>query len=451
MTPAPARTPDAPSPGGASLRPVAVAALIGTTIEYYDFFIYGTAAALGFGRVFFPELGRTGGLLASFSVYAVAFAGRPLGALLFGHFGDRLGRKATLVASLLLMGLSTVAVGLLPGYGAWGFWSPAALVLLRTLQGFGLGGEWGGAALLLAENAPPDRRGRYGAYLQLGPCAGFFLATGVFLLLSETLGEQTFGSWGWRVPFLASSGLVAVGLFVRMRITETPVFADERERAKAPALEVLREHGRTVLLAGGGTMVGYALFYLTTTFSLAYATEQLGVGRNLMLALLMGGAVLKGAAAWCSAGLSDRWGRRRTLQFATVVSIGWALLLFPLLETVRPPLVALAVVGALVVLGCLFGPVAAYLPELFPTRVRYTGASLTYNIGGVVGGATAPLVATRLTGTYGTAEPVGWYLAGLGVVSLLCLCALAETRGSTLDARSRRALGGVGGTAARGS
>ncbi|KJK55842.1 MFS transporter [Saccharothrix sp. ST-888] len=426
----------------ANLRPVAVSALIGTTIEYYDFFIYGTAVALVFGKVFFPGLGPTAGLMASFSVYSVAFVGRPLGALLFGHFGDRLGRKATLVASLLLMGVSTVAVGVLPGYGTWGIWAPAVLVLLRACQGVGLGGEWGGAALLLAENAPPERRGRYGAYLQLGPCLGFFAATGVFLLLSEGLSDQAFESWGWRVPFLASIGLVAVGLFVRLRITETPVFAQEAERAKAPAVEVLREHGRTVLLAGGSIMVGYALFYLATTYSLAYATEQLGIDRGLMLTLLLAGSVLKGGAAWYCAGRSDRWGRRRMLLLATVLAVGWSLLLFPLLETARTPLLALGVVGAMVVLGCLFGPVAAYLPELFPTRVRYTGVSLAYNIGGVVGGATAPLVATRLTGVYGTAEPVGWYLAGIGLASLLCLYALVETRGGDLRAPSRRLLPG---------
>ncbi|MGE7437687.1 MFS transporter [Kitasatospora sp. NPDC001175] len=439
MTPAPESTSDASSERSPTavpdLRPIAVSALIGTTIEYYDFFIYGTAVALVFGKVFFPELGRAGGLLASFSVYSVAFVGRPLGALVFGHFGDRLGRKTTLVVSLLLMGVSTVAVGVLPGYGSWGIWAPVALVVLRALQGFGLGGEWGGAALLLAENAPAERRGRYGGYLQLGPCLGFFAATGVFLLLSEVLSERAFADWGWRVPFLASVGLVATGLFVRLRIGETPVFARQTERAKAPAAEVLRGHGRTVLSAGGAIMIGYALFYLTTTYALAYATEQLGIGRGLMLALLLAGAVPKGAAAWYCAGLSDRWGRRRTLRLASALAVGWSLLLFPLLQTARTPLVALGVIGAMAVLGCLFGPVAAYLPELFPTRVRYTGASLAFNLGGVVGGATAPLVAARLTGMYGTAEPVGWYLAGIGVASLLCLYALPETRGPALGAR----------------
>ncbi len=411
-----------------------MAAFIGTAIEFYDFFIYGTAAALVFGRVFFPGLGATGALFAAFSVYAVAFLARPLGAVLFGHFGDRLGRKTTLVVSLLLMGLSTAAVGLLPGYGGWGIWSPVLLVLLRVCQGVGLGGEWGGAALLLAEHAPPERRGRYGAYLQLGPCVGFFLATGVFLALSEGLSDSAFMAWGWRVPFLASVLLVGVGLFVRLRIAESPLFLDRARPDEVPVLTVLRDHGRTVLLGGGAIMIGYALFYLTTTYALAYATTELGVARGLVMGLLLVGAVAEGSAAWWTAGRSDRWGRRRVLQLTTVLAVGWSLALFPLVETVRVPLLALGLVGAMAVLGCLFGPVAAYLPELFPTHVRYTGASLTYNLGGVVGGATAPLVATRLTGAYGTAEPVGWYLAGVGLLSLLCLYGLPETRGSHLGA-----------------
>ncbi|MEV0530249.1 MFS transporter [Kitasatospora sp. NPDC050463] len=416
----------------AQLRRVAAAALIGTAIEFYDFFIYGAAAALVFGGVFFPELSTVGALLAAFSVYAVAFLARPLGAVVFGHFGDRLGRRATLVVSLLLMGLSTVLVGVLPGYGAWGWWAPAALVALRVCQGVGLGGEWGGAALLIAENAPAGRRGRYGAFLQLGPTSGFALANGVFLVLQLTLDERAFHGWGWRVPFLASLALVAVGLFVRLRIEETPLFRAGEVRERPPVLEVLRGHWRTVLIGCGVITVGYALFYLTTTYALAYATTGLGVPSTLVLSMLLVGAVGMAATVWVSARRSDRWGRRRTLQAATGLAVFWSLLLFPLLETVRRPLMFLALAGSMVVLGCLLGPVAAYLPELFPTRVRYTGAALTYNLGGVVGGATTPLIATRLTDVYGTAEPVGWYLAALGLVSLLCLRLLPETSGTDL-------------------
>ncbi|MDH6706275.1 MFS family permease [Kitasatospora sp. MAA19] len=416
------------------LRRAAAAALIGTAIEFYDFFLYGTAAALVFGSVFFPELGTMGALLAAFSVYAVAFLARPLGAVVFGHFGDRVGRKATLVVSLLSMGLSTAAVGVLPGFGSWGWWAPAALVALRVCQGVGLGGEWGGAALLIAENAPAGRRGRYGAFLQLGPTIGFVLANGVFLAVQLGLDERAFREWGWRVPFLASLGLVAVGLFVRLRLEETPLFRPDEPRDRAPVVEVLRGHWRTVLLGCGAITVGYALFYLTTTYALAYATSGLGVASSLVLSMLLVGAAGMAATVWVSASRSDGWGRRRTLCWATGLAAGWSLVLFPLLETVRRPLMFLALAGALVVLGCLMGPVAAFLPELFPTRVRYTGAALTYNLGGVVGGATTPLAATRLTAAYGTAQPVGWYLAGLGAVALGCLWLLPETGGAELGA-----------------
>ncbi|MFI8460839.1 MFS transporter [Kitasatospora sp. NPDC085464] len=429
------RSKRAEQPGQAGqLHRAAAAALIGTAIEFYDFFIYGTAAALVFGPVFFPGLGTVGALLAAFSVYAVAFLARPLGAVVFGHFGDRVGRKATLVVSLLLMGLATAAVGVLPGFAAWGWWAPAVLVALRVCQGVGLGGEWGGAALLIAENAPAERRGRYGGFLQLGPTCGFVLANGVFLALQLGLDERAFRAWGWRVPFLASFALVAVGLFVRLRIEESPLFRSAGRGERAPSLEVLREHWRPVLAGGGAITVGYALFYLTTTYALAYATSGLGVASTLVLTMLLIGAVGMAATVWLSAARSDRWGRRRTLWWATVLAAGWSLVLFPLLETASRSLMFVALAGAMVVLGCMFGPVAAFLPELFPTRVRYTGAALTYNLGGVIGGATTPLVATRLTEAYGTAQPVGWYLAGLGVLALGCLRLLPETTGAELGA-----------------
>ncbi|MFE6053425.1 MFS transporter [Kitasatospora sp. NPDC056446] len=422
------------------LRRAAAAALIGTAIEFYDFFIYGTAAALVFGPVFFPGLGTVGALLAAFSVYAVAFLARPVGAVVFGHFGDRVGRKATLVVSLLLMGLATAAVGVLPGFAAWGWWAPVVLVALRVCQGVGLGGEWGGAALLIAENAPAGRRGRYGGFLQLGPTIGFVLANGVFLALQLGLDGRAFREWGWRVPFLASFVLVVVGLFVRLRIEESPLFRSEGGRGagggreRLPVLEVVRGHWRPVLAGGGAITVGYALFYLTTTYALAYATTGLGVASTVVLAMLLVGAVGMAATVWLSASRSDRWGRRRTLRWATGLAAGWSLVLFPLLETARRGLMFVALAGAMVVLGCMFGPLAAFLPELFPTRVRYTGAALTYNLGGVIGGATTPLVATRLTEAYGTAQPVGWYLAGLGVLALGCLRLLPETTGAELGA-----------------
>ncbi|MEE1788903.1 MFS transporter [Streptomyces sp. SP17BM10] len=431
---------------GAQVRRAAAAALVGTAIEFYDFFIYGTAAALVFGTVFFPGLGTVGALLAAFSVYAVAFLARPLGAVVFGHFGDRLGRRATLVVSLLVMGVATAAVGVLPGFALWGWWSPVALVVLRVCQGVGLGGEWGGAALLLAEHAPAGRRGRYGAFLQLGPTVGFVLANGVFLLLQLALDERSFREWGWRVPFIASLGLVAVGLFVRLKVEESPLFrgggrGQGTGKQRLPVVEVLREHRRTVLVGCGVITVGYALFYLTTTYALAYATTGLGVPSTVLLPMLLVGAVGMGAAGWTSARRSDGWGRRRTMLWATAFAALWSLVEFPLLETARRPLMFVALAGAMVVLGAVLGPVAAFLPELFPTRVRYTGAALTYNLGGVVGGALTPLVATRLTAAYGTAELVGWYVAALGVVAVLCLRLLPETCGAELapvDGERRR-------------
>ncbi|PYC82711.1 MFS transporter [Streptomyces tateyamensis] len=440
----------------AGLGRVAAAAFVGTAIEFYDFFLYGLAAALVFGREFFPVLGAANALLAAPSVYAVAFVARPLGAVFFGHFGDRLGRKAALVASLLLMGLATAAVGLLPGYGRWGVWAPLVLVVLRFGQGFGLGGEWGGAALLVAEYAPRERRGRWAGYLQLGPAVGSVLATLAFLSLSLFLTEQQFTSWGWRLPFVGSLLLVGVGLFVRLRIAETPVFAQARAAARAaaetqpaaemqqPAAEaeapgggipvrtVLREHWRTVLLGAGALSFGYALFYLASTYALGYATGQLGVPRTLMLAMQLLAAPTGGLAVWFSAGLSDRWGRRRTVLIGTGLATLWSLLLFPALESLLPEVMLLALVGCSLLIGVQLGPIAAYLPELFPTRVRYTGAALTYNLGGVVGGGTAPLLATRLTASYGTAAPVGWYLAGLGAVAIGCLLAMPETSGVDL-------------------
>ncbi|MGS2587032.1 MFS transporter [Streptomyces hebeiensis] len=423
---------DAPSGGDSpeSLRRVAVASFIGTAIEFYDFYIYGTAAALVLNEAFFPNLTPLNATLASFSTYAVAFAARPIGSVVFGHFGDRVGRKSVLVASLLLMGLSTALVGLLPGYGTWGVWAPLLLVLLRFLQGIGLGGEWGGAALLAVEHAPRGRRGLYAAFPQLGPSVGFFAATGIFWLLSATLDDDAFRSWGWRVPFLLSFLLVAVGLFVRLKISETPVFARvmaRQEARKVPALDVLRRHPRELLLGAGGMVVAYGLFYTATTYCLSYATTSLGVPRATMLALSLVACLFLAVGTWLAATRSDAGGRRRLVLLGTGLAVVWGLVLFPLLDTEQPVLMALALGGALFCMGVVYGPMGAYLPELFSTRVRYSGASLAYNLGGVLGGAVSPLVATRLQSGFGSAS-VGWYVSAMAVVSLLCVLALPETR-----------------------
>lgn len=421
-----ASTPD--QGGGESLRRVAVASFIGTAIEFYDFYIYGTAAALVLNQAFFPTLDPVNATLASFSTYAVAFAARPLGSVVFGHFGDRVGRKSVLVASLLLMGLSTAFVGLLPGYGTLGVWAPLLLIALRFLQGIGLGGEWGGAALLAVEHAPKRRRGLYAAFPQLGPSVGFFAATGVFWLLSAVLDDAAFRSWGWRVPFLLSFLLVGVGLFVRLKISETPVFAkvmDAQEAAKVPALEVFRRHPRELLLGAGGMIVAYGLFYTATTYCLAYATTTLGISRNTMLALSLVACLFLAAGTWLAATRSDAAGRRKLVLTGCALAAVWPL--FPLLDTQRPVFVALGIGGALFCMGVVYGPMGAYLPELFGTTVRYSGASLAYNLGGVLGGAVAPLVATRLQSEFGSSS-VGWYVSAMAVVSMVCVLALPETR-----------------------
>ena len=414
---------------------VILAVLIGSTTEFYDFVIYGTAAALVFGRTFFPHLSSVDGLLAAFSVYAVGFLGRPTGAVLFGHLGDRLGRKRVLIASLLLMGLSTTAVGLLPGYAAWGSWAPVALTGLRFLQGVGLGGEFGGASLLAVEHAPPDRRGRYGAYVQLGPCLGFAIATALFWALSRYLPGPDFLAWGWRLPFLASVGLVAVGLAARIGVEESPAFlASAAARAadpagaapdRAPLAEVLRQHLRPLLLGAGTVVSGSVFFYVATTWALSHATTDLHMPRTRMLAVLLVADLVLGGATYTGALLSDRYGRRVVIRWGMLSALFWALPLIPLLDTAKPSLVLLGLTGAMAALGLMHGPVPAFLPELFPARVRCSGSSVGYNLGSLAGGALAPLIATRLTAGIGS-YAVGWYLAAACCGSLLCLRALAK-------------------------
>nr|WP_193789281.1 MFS transporter [Streptomyces sp. SID5468] len=412
------------------MRRVAVASFVGTAIEFYDFYIYGTAAALVLNHAFFPNLSPLNATLASFSTYAVAFVARPVGSVLFGHFGDRVGRKSVLVVSLLLMGLSTALVGALPGYGTWGAAAPVLLVVLRFTQGIGLGGEWGGAALLAVEHAPGRRRGLYAAFPQLGPSVGFFAATGIFWVLSGCLSDAAFTSWGWRIPFLLSFVLVAVGLFVRLKISETPVFARAmaaNEAGRVPVADVLRRHPRELLLGAGGMVVAYGLFYTATTYCLAYATGTLKLARGTMLGLSMVACVFLAAGTWLAATRSDRAGRRTLVLAGSGAAAIWGLVLFPLLDTKQPLLVAVAIGGALFLMGVIYGPMGAFLPELFSTHVRYSGASLAYNLGGVLGGSVAPLVSTRLQAAYGS-HAVGWYLTAMALVSVGCVLALPETR-----------------------
>ncbi|MFF0860761.1 MFS transporter [Nonomuraea sp. NPDC003560] len=409
---------------------IAMASLMGTAIEFYDFYIYGTAAALVLNTAFFPGMDPVAGRLAAFSTFAVAFVSRPLGSAVFGHWGDRVGRKSMLVVSLLVMGLSTVAIGLLPGYAAIGVAAPVLLVLLRFTQGIGLGGEWGGAALLATEHAPPGRRGLYAMFPQLGPAAGFIVANGLFLILGETLTDEQFGGWGWRLPFVASLLLVVVGLYVRLRISETPVFRaalDQRRIAKVPFAGLMRHQWRRVLLAAGAMTVAYTLFYTATTYCLSYGTATLGIPKTTMLTLTMVGVLFMAAGTVVSAVVSDRLGRRRTLLTGTAVAVAWGLVMFPLMETGSVVLAGVALAGALGLMGLIFGPMGAYLPELFRTEFRYSGASVAYSLGGVLGGAVPPLVATSLQTSGLGVMGVGLYVSAMALLSLLCLLALPET------------------------
>ncbi|MET9814778.1 MFS transporter [Streptomyces sp. NPDC006355] len=427
-----------------SMRRVATASCVGTTIEFYDFFIYGTAAALVFPQVFFPALGSSAATVASFATFAVAFVARPLGAIVFGHYGDRLGRKNTLIATLMLMGISTVVIGLLPGAATLGVAAPIALVVLRFLQGLAVGGEWAGATLLAAEYAPPAKRGLYGIFPQLGAAIAFALASGTFLAVNIALGETdpAFLDWGWRVPFLLSAVLVVLGLWVRTAIEETPAFRHARERqsgapkrAKPPILEVFRAQPREVFLAGGVLTIVFALFYLGTAFLTSYATSTTGAGleRRTVLILNIVAAVVFGVTTAVSGIVSDRFGRRRVIVTCCALSIPWALVLFPIMDTGSVTGFAVGLLGTLAIFGIAYGPVGAYLPEMFHTRYRYTGAGMGYNLGGVLGGAVSPLLAAELVGSYG-GYAVGLMIAALGLVSLVSVLALGETKNRAVDA-----------------
>ncbi len=418
-------------------RRVAIASCAGTTIEFYDFFIYGTAAALVFPKVFFPALGTAAGTVASFATFAVAFFARPVGSILFGHFGDRIGRKRTLISTLLLMGIATVLIGLLPGAATIGVAAPIILVVLRFAQGFAVGGEWAGATLLAAEYAPSGQRGRYALFPQLGPAIAFFLSSGTFVVSGLVIGftDQAFLNYGWRVPFIASILLVAIGLYVRLRIEETPVFRRQQEQAASarptglPFAGAVKSQGREILLGAGAAILFFAFFYMGTAFFTTYGTAKppngAGLDRITVLSLGMVAAVFFAGMTILASILSDRYGRRRLLMIANGLAIPWALVLFPILDT-GPWGFAIGLTGTLVIFAIAYGPMGAYLPELFETRYRYTGAGLAYNLAGVLGGGIPPLVATGLLASYG-GFAVGIMLAGIAAVSLVCGLVLTET------------------------
>ena len=402
---------------------VLFASLIGTTIEFFDFYIYATAAVLVFPTLFFPSSSPTAAMLQSLATFAIAFFARPVGSAVFGHYGDRIGRKATLVAALLTMGLSTVAIGLLPTYAAIGTVAPLLLALCRFGQGLGLGGEWGGAVLLATENAPPGKIAWYGCFPQLGAPLGFFLSGGIFLLLSETLSNEQFFSYGWRIPFLASAVLVLVGLYVRLRITETPVFQkvlDQNERVKVPLATVFSAHGRTLVL---GTIIAtatFVLFYLMTVFALSWGTTALGYTRKQFLILQLFAVVFFALTIPVSALLADRYGRRITMIIVSIAIAFFGLLVAPLFVAGSMVAVTIFLSVGLALMGMTYGPLGTMLSELFPTEIRYTGVSLTFNLGGIVGASLAPYIATWLATNYGL-HYVGFYLSGAALLTLVAL------------------------------
>jgi MFS family permease len=414
-------------------RRILMASLVGTAVEFYDFYIYATAASLVFGTLFFPGSSDSVRLLQSYATFSLAFIARPLGGAIFGHFGDRVGRKSTLVASLLLMGGSTAAIAFLPTYATAGWVAPALLCLLRVGQGIGLGGEWSGAALLAVENAPPGWRGRFGMVPQLGAPVGFLAANGFFLVLGETLSPAQFQSWGWRLPFLASTVLVSLGLWVRLHLGETPAFKRAMAEAPPPRVPIatlFRDHLGSTLAGTFGVVACFTVYYIATAFALGYGTTTLGFPRESFLIAQLGAILFMAGGIIVAGWLSDKLDPRRVLIWGCLGAIVVGLLLAPLLGGGSLGLAFLFLALALLAMGFVYGPLGAWLPGLFPPQVRYTGASLAFNVGGIIGGGLTPAVA-KLMADRGGLQPVGLYMAGAAVVSLIALLAtkrIADTR-----------------------
>ncbi|WP_058910485.1 MFS transporter [Entomohabitans teleogrylli] len=430
---------DAIQPPVNSRGKVVIASLIGTAIEFFDFYIYATAAVIVFPHIFFPQGDPTAATLQSLATFAIAFVARPIGSALFGHFGDRVGRKVTLVASLLTMGVSTVLIGLLPGYETIGIFAPLLLALARFGQGLGLGGEWGGAALLATENAPAHKRALYGSFPQLGAPIGFFFANGTFLLLSWLLSEEQFMTWGWRVPFILSAALVIIGLYVRVSLHETPVFAriaQAGKQVKIPLGTLLTKHLRATVLGTFIMLATYTLFYIMTVYSMTFSTAAvphgLGFSRNSVLWMLMMAVIGFGVMVPVSGYLADIYGRRKCMLVITSLILVFALFIFPpLLGSGNQGLVMAYLLIGLSLMGLTFGPMGALLPELFPTEVRYTGASFSYNVASILGASVAPYIATWLQANYGLFW-VGVYLATMAAITLIAVFCTRETRHQSL-------------------
>ena len=433
-----------------SILKVALTALAGSSIEWYDFFIYGTAAALVFPNLFFPGFGDTGATILSYSTFAVAFIGRPVGGLIFGHFGDKFGRKRALVTALVLMGTGTTAIGLLPGYATIGILAPILLVTLRFLQGICIGGQWGGAVLLATESAPDEKRGFYGSFAQMGVPVAVLLSNIIFLIIAATLGDGALVAWAWRIPFILSVLLIALGLYIQLKLEDTPAFRhlqeyreqhqseeERREAAEAagsPVWEVLKTYPKEIALAAGAFIAINANFYILITYILDYATAEVGLPQSTVLTAVLISSVAGLLAIGGFAALSDLIGRRIPYMAGAVLLGLWSVFAFwPLVDSGNPGLLVLALVLGQIFLSMMYGPQAAFYSEIFTTKVRYSGASMGYQIGSVFGGALAPIIATVLLTATGTSFAVGAYMAVVCAITGVCAFLLSETYGQSMD------------------
>jgi metabolite-proton symporter len=427
---------DAPEPSPGSVLRVVAASFIGTTIEWYDFFLYGTAAALVFNRLFFPEFDPQLGTMAAYATYAVGFFARPVGGVVFAHFGDRFGRKSTLITTLMLMGLATFAIGLLPTYGQIGVAAPLLLITLRFIQGFGVGGEWGGAVLMAVEYGHRGRRGLYASFVQAGVPAGFLLATAVYAAFA-LLPQEDFLAWGWRAPFLLGILLLGVGMLIRLMVFESPLFVrlrDKKAPVRVPIFEVLRRYPRNVLLAMGARFAENGCYYVFTVFVLSYARDQLGVTESFLLNVLLLAAAVQLLMIPVFGILSDRIGRRPVYLGGALALALFAIPFFRMVDTKVEWQIAAAIVIGLVIHAAMYAPQAAFFSELFGTQVRYTGASVGYQLASPFAGGLAPLISSALlAASSGDPWPVGVYLIGLAVVTLVSVWLAAETHRASLE------------------